>query len=94
MGGDRGVLEGFVPFEREVSVIVGRGVAGEVLLTLPRALASANLVQNDDDPDTFRVEMGWGEQLDLDPAGDRVGEHHHRCNVLWWMGNHTTPSAA
>ena len=33
----------------------------------PRALASANLVQNDDDPDTFRVEMGWGEKLDLDP---------------------------
>ncbi|MEM1349445.1 MAG: 5-(carboxyamino)imidazole ribonucleotide synthase [Myxococcota bacterium] len=31
MGGDRGVLEGFVPFEREVSVIVGRGVAGDVV---------------------------------------------------------------
>ncbi len=35
MGADRGVLEGFVDFEREVSVIVARAVDGTVLPYLP-----------------------------------------------------------
>jgi len=35
MGADRGVLEGFVEFEREVSVIVARAVDGTVLPYLP-----------------------------------------------------------
>ena len=30
MGGDRGVVEGFVPFERELSVLVARGLDGDM----------------------------------------------------------------
>ena len=42
MGGDRGILEGFIAFEREISVIVGRGMDAETACYVPVENRHAN----------------------------------------------------
>ncbi len=42
----------------------------EVGVQPPRTVATAELQPLPDDADAFRVEMGWGDKLDLDPSTD------------------------